>query len=214
MPPNFYYDQEDLLAGLQRGAGWHWTIFRPTTVYGFSLASPMNLTMVIAIYATIARELGLPMRFPGTAPAYHVIRQGVDAGLLADAILWAGDSPGARNQTFNITNGDVYRWSGMWPHLASRLGMAIDEPQRIPLSDFMGDKETLWSRIVARHGLRDLPYRDLVSWPFGTANFDREYDHILDSTKLRAAGFTGFRDSYAMFAQQISWLREQRIIPG
>jgi hypothetical protein len=78
----------------------------------------------------------------------------------------------------------------------------------------MGEKAALWSSIVARHGLRPFRFEELVDWRFGTANFDREYDHILDSTKLRAAGFAGFRDSYDMFGEQIAWLRQNKVIPA
>jgi hypothetical protein len=30
------------------------------------VGNPMNLSMVISVYASISRELGLPLRFPGT----------------------------------------------------------------------------------------------------------------------------------------------------
>lgn len=213
MPPNFYYDQEDFLAGLQRGKSWNWTIFRPTTVYGFSLRSPMNLMTVIAVYGSISKALGLPFRFPGTQAAYGVLRQGVEASLLAEAILWAGEAETARNEIFNITNGDLFRWSAMWPFIGELLGMDVDEPQRIPLAEFMAEKRDLWRALVARHGLQDFPYEDLVDWTFGTLNFDREYDHILDSTKLRKAGFAGFRDSFDMFRLQLEALRAGKVVP-
>jgi hypothetical protein len=64
--PNFYYDQEDLLRQRQRRKSWFWTALRAEATTGFSIGSPMNLGMSIAIYAAISRELGLPLRFPGT----------------------------------------------------------------------------------------------------------------------------------------------------
>ncbi len=215
MPPNFYFDQADLLEAMQRrGVGWHVTILRPTTVYGFSLGSSMNLTTVIAVYGAISKALGLPLRFPGTAGAYEVIRQGVDAGLLAEVVDWAGEAQAAQDETFNVTNGDVFRWSGMWPHVASLLGMPVEEPQRLPLAPFMADKAGLWNAIAEQHQLRRFPFAQLVSWQFGTRIFEREYDSILDTNKLRKAGFSGFRDSVDMFAEQIARLREDRIIPA
>jgi hypothetical protein len=33
----------------------------------------MNLLMVIAVYAAISKELGLPLRFPGTEAAYRAL---------------------------------------------------------------------------------------------------------------------------------------------
>jgi nucleoside-diphosphate-sugar epimerase len=109
MPPNFYYDREDLLRQRQQGKEWHWTALRPEAVCGFAVGNPMNLAMVIAIYAVISKELGLPLRFPGTEKAYRSLYQITSADILAKATIWAGSSEVARNKIFNITNGDYFR---------------------------------------------------------------------------------------------------------
>ena len=213
MPPNFYYDQEDLLRALQPGAHWSWTVFRPTVVYGIALGNPMNVTMVIAAYAAISRELGLPLRFPGSVAAYTALNQGADAGLIGRAIMWAGDSPRARNEIYNITNGDLFRWSRMWPHIARCLSMEVAEPQAFPFAEFMADKAELWGRMIERHGLSATPFKDVVAWPFGEFVLQRSFDHVLDTTKLRAHGFDGFEDSYAMFSRQLAELQRNRTVP-
>jgi len=41
--------------------------------------------MVIAVYASISRELGLPLRFPGTPNAYTALYQVTSADILARA---------------------------------------------------------------------------------------------------------------------------------
>src|SRR5882724_2454014 len=63
MSPNFYYDQEDFLRGRQTGRSWAFTVLRPEAVSGYAIGNPMNLTMVIGVYAAISKELGLPLRF-------------------------------------------------------------------------------------------------------------------------------------------------------
>ncbi len=68
MPPNFYYDQEDLLRERQKGKDWSFTALRPEAVCGFAVGNPMNLLTVIAVYAAISKELGIPLRFPGLRP--------------------------------------------------------------------------------------------------------------------------------------------------
>jgi nucleoside-diphosphate-sugar epimerase len=213
MPPNFYYDQEDLLRGLQPGAGWSWTVFRPTVVYGLTTGNPMNVTTVIGAYAAISRELGLPLRFPGSKTAYGVLNQAVDAGLIGRAILWAGEAARAANEIYNITNGDLFRWSRLWSHIARGFGMEVAEPQPFPLAGFMADKEALWQAMAARHGLQATPYKDVVAWPFGEFVLQREFDHVLDTTKLRAHGFDGFEDTYQMFGRHFAQLQAERIIP-
>lgn len=213
MPPNFYYDQEDYLRDLQARAAWAWTVFRPTVVYGLAVGNPMNVTTVIGAYAAISRELGLPLRFPGSGAAYAVLNQGADAGLIARAILWAGEAERAANQIYNITNGDLFRWSRMWPHIARGFGMETAEPQAFPFAEFMHDKEALWTRMVARHGLLPTPFRDVVAWPFGEFVLQRTFDHVLDTTKLRDHGFTGYESTYRMFDRQFAQMQAERIIP-
>ncbi|WP_208322752.1 hypothetical protein [Salinibacterium sp. ZJ454] len=48
-----------------------------------------------------------------------------DADLLAKATVWAATSPGSRNHTYNITNGDMFRWSSMWPRIAAFFELDI-----------------------------------------------------------------------------------------
>lgn len=59
-PPNFYYDQEDYLAArVAGGACWTWNTLRPGPICGFSSGSFMNIVTSTALYATVAKELGL-----------------------------------------------------------------------------------------------------------------------------------------------------------
>ena len=153
------------------------------------------------------------MRFPGSARAYSVLNQGADAALIGRAMLWAGEAGRARNEMYNITNGDLFRWSRMWPHIARGFGMETAEPQAFPFSEFMADKEALWAGMVARHNLQPTPFRDVVAWPFGEFVLQREFDHVLDTTKLRQHGFDGFEDTYKMFDRQFDQMRALRIIP-
>ena len=102
MPPNFYYDQEDFLRARQQGKSWSWTALRPEATLGFGNDNPMNLGMSITACAAISKELGLPLRFPGTEKSYQVLYQLTSADILAKATIWAGQSEAARNQTFNL----------------------------------------------------------------------------------------------------------------
>lgn len=63
MPPNLYYDLEDYLAArVKGGAPWAWSALRPNPVCGYSSGSYMNLTASIAVYASVCKEMGLPLR--------------------------------------------------------------------------------------------------------------------------------------------------------
>jgi hypothetical protein len=40
----------------------------------------------------------------------------------------AGTSPNARNEIFNITNGDYFRWRHMWPKIARMFRHGVGRP--------------------------------------------------------------------------------------
>ncbi len=213
MPPNFYYDQEDHLRARQHGKTWHWTALRPEAICGFALGNPMNLTMAIAIYAAISKELGLPLRFPGTLAAYRALYQVTSAKILAAATDWAGETQAAANEIFNITNGDYFRWEHLWPRIARMFDMECAPPVPTPLAEYMTDKAGLWRQMVARHNLQNIPYDQLVSWPFADFIFASGFDNISSTIKARQAGFHPCIDTEEMFRLFFAHLKDERVIP-
>lgn len=210
MPPNFYYDQEDWLRAEAAGKSWDMVALRPDVVCGFAVGNPMNLTLVIAVYAAISKELGLPLRFPGTA--YHTLAQVTDAAQLARASEWAALAAPS-GEAFNVTNGDIFRWEQLWPSFARVFGMELAPPQAIPLAEFMRDKGPVWQRIAARHKLAPYAYDTIAAWGFGDFIFNCGYDVISSTTKLRQAGFAETVDSEAMFLRMFDEFRRRRVIP-
>jgi nucleoside-diphosphate-sugar epimerase len=213
MPPNFYYDQQDFVAARQKGKSWTWSSARPHAVCGFATGTPMNLIMVLAIYATISKALGMPLRHPGTADNYHALYQCTDAHHLAKALVWMATEQRCANEPFNITNGDVFRWEHLWPKLAAYFGLDIGPRQHIKLAEMMRDKGPLWDRIVAEHDLWPIPYDQIVSWDFGDFVFSAGFDVISSMTKARQYGFHAVIDSEAMFLRMFDELRARRVIP-
>jgi nucleoside-diphosphate-sugar epimerase len=215
MPPNFYYEQEDLLRSRQKANKWNFTVLRPGgAICGFSLGSPMNLATVIAVYATICRELGLPLRFPGPEAVYRALYQVTSAEILADATIWAGEAPTAHNEIFNITNGDNFRWQHMWPRIAKMLGMEVADPVPFSLSTYMADKGPVWDAIVKKENLQPVPFEQLVSWGFGDFVFRQGFDNVSSTIKARQAGFYDCIDSEAMFAQLFEKFRRMNLLPS
>lgn len=213
MPPEFNIDQQQFLESRQVGKRWSWSAIRPSVVCGVALGNPMNLATVIAVYATMCKKLGVPMRFPGKPGAFGSLLEMTDASLLAEATVWAATTPACANQAFNITNGDMFRWNDMWLRIANIFGLDTATPLPMSLADVMADKEPLWNSIVAEHELKPTPYRDVSSWAFGDFVFSWDYDVISDGSKARRMGFHRFVDTEAMFAGIVTDLRRQRIIP-
>ncbi|MCB1714404.1 MAG: SDR family oxidoreductase [Candidatus Competibacteraceae bacterium] len=213
MLPNFYYDQEQWLRRQQAGKSWSWSALRPHTVCGFALGNPMNISTVIAVYATISKELGLPLRFPGKPGAYRAVYQVTDADLLAKAMTWCGITPAAANQVFNITNTDFFRWENLWPQFADFFGLPVGPVQTISLTEFMADKGPLWDQIVQKYQLKPVPYQDVAAWPFADYVFGTDWDVMTDTLKIRQAGFHDSVRTDEMFLRLFQQFRDMKIIP-
>ena len=213
MPPNFYYDQQDWLAAFQQSRAWTWSAWRPHGLCGISVGSAMNQLNALALYATISRELGLPLRFPGVPAAFAAVYQFTDASVLARAILWASDDPGCANQAFNLTNGDYDRWQNIWPSIAADFGMETGPVQTISLARMMSDKEPVWARIRERHGLRPYTLSQLVNWEFADWVYSSAFDQMSSLARVRRAGWTEVLEPAAMFRRLFARMRTDRLIP-
>ncbi|HEY4388749.1 MAG TPA: SDR family oxidoreductase [Ktedonobacteraceae bacterium] len=213
MPPEFMVDQQLFLENQQQGKTWTWSAIRPSVVGGFALGNPMNLAMVIAVYATISKEYGLPLRFPGKPGAYDKLLEMTDSGLLAKATIWAATDERCANQAFNINNGDLFRWSEMWPKIARFFDLEIAPPLPISLDIVMSDKEALWNTMIEKYGLERHSYKDVSSWHFGDFVFSWDYDMFADGSKAHRFGFHEYINTEAMFLNIFADFRRRKIIP-
>ncbi len=213
MPPNFYYDQQDWLVERQQGKQWTWSGLRPHGVWGFSVGSEMNMLTSLAVYATISKHAGVPLRFPGNPALYDAIYQIVDVALLARAMLWVATTPAAANEAFNITNGDFSRWRTLWPHIAEFFDMEVGPVQSLHLQTVMADKEPLWAKICEQYQLHRYTIADLATWRFLDYAFANGFDQMSSLTKIRQAGWCEVLDTEDTITQQLQRMRADRIIP-
>ena len=213
MPPNFYFDQEDFIIARQAGKSWTWSAVRPHGISGFAVGNPMNVSTVIAVYASISKELGLPLVHPGTPGNYTAVYQCTDTGHLAKAMTWMATEPRCANQVFNITNGDFIRRENTWPKRADYFGMELGPRRRMRLAEMMPDKGPVWDRIVAKYNLRPFSYGEIAAWPFGDFVFTPEFDIMSDMTKARKYGFHDVVDTEEMFLRLFDEFRRFNAIP-
>ncbi|MET4129759.1 NAD-dependent epimerase/dehydratase family protein [Roseovarius sp. MBR-6] len=214
---NFYWLQEDLLRDAARKAGFDFTIWRPQVVFGDAIGAVMNVLPVIGAFAALEAAEGRQFSWPG-GPDY--VLEAVDARLIADALLWATSAATARNETFNITNGDVYTWRNVWPVIAEALGAAPgpEVPQR--LVDTMPPRAKAWQSLAQAEGLacqdlgalmgRSHHYADFT---FATGAKRPPAPVIVSTIKLRQAGFGGCVDTEDMFRSLITQLQERKVLP-
>lgn len=213
MAPNFYFDQADLVAARRPDERWRWSTVRPGVVCGFSVGYPHNIVAVLGAYAAISKELGLPLRFPGTRACFEAISQATDAQLLARSMAWAATEPRCADQSYNIVNGDQFRWRHLWERLARHFGMENGGVQTVSLARVMADKQPLWQSIAERHGLAFPMLTDIVNWDYADMTFRQDWDHLSSTLKGRRHGFGDFADTEDMFIEQIERFRAERVIP-
>ena len=214
MPPEFNVDQQQYLEKQQAGKNWTWSALRPSVVGGSALGNPMNLVLAIAVYASISKELGLPLRFPGKPGAYDKLMDFTDSGLLAKATLWAATNNQCANQAFNITNGDLIRWNELWPKIATYFEMDVAPPLHMPLQTIMSDKGAAWESIQHKYKLEKHSYESVSSWGFGDFVFSWDYDFFSDGGKARRSGFHEYVETEKMFFDLFDELKKQMVIPG
>src|ERR1700678_1094745 len=154
---NFYSAKEDEVFAAAARHNFGWSVHRPHTIIGYALGNAMNMGVTLAAYATICRETGRPFRFPGSAAQWNSLTDIADARLLAGHLEGAAITPAARDQAFNVVNGDVFRWSWMWSRIASWFDIeAAPFPNQVtPLEQQLANTDSLCGDIAASQHLID-----------------------------------------------------------
>src|ERR1700760_4875152 len=162
---NFYYAQEDELFAAAQRAGFSWSVHRPHTIIGYAVGNAMNMGVTLATYATICRETGRPFLFPGSAVQWNSLTDVTDARLLARHLQWASTTPAAKNEAFNVVNGDVFRWSWMWQQIARWFDIetAPFPGEGTPLALQLAGAAPVWAEIAREHKLAEPDFNVLAS---------------------------------------------------
>lgn len=215
---NFYWNQERYVRDLQRGKAWSWSILRPVLIVGDSVGSAMNVIPALGVYAALMRHAGKTrLDYPGGAGR---VAQAVDADLLARAIAWSGESAAARNEIFNVANGDVFVWPHVWPAIAAALGFEAGDAVPLSLDRDIRPRESEWAEVCAQHGLKSGGLRDFVGLSFEYADYTMGFGRtaagppaLVSTIKLMQAGFHEVMDTEAMFAKAFAEMQAKKLLP-
>jgi nucleoside-diphosphate-sugar epimerase len=215
--PNFYWAQESFLRALQQGKNWHWSILRPVLIVGETIGGAMDLIPPLGVYATILREQGRALDYPGGAAR---VSQAVDVDLLARAIAWAGVAEAARNDAFNVTNGDVFTWENIWPAIADALDMKAGAAVPLSLAKTYPQWITPWEAIRRKYDLIAPGLEAFVGLSFQYADYSMRFGQtesgppsIVSTVKINKAGFTEMMDTEDMFRKWFRHARTSRLLP-
>lgn len=212
---NFYYAQEDEVYAAARRDRFTWTIHRPHTIVGLAVGNAMNLGTTLAVYASICKETGRTFQFPGSHAQWNGLSDVTDARMLARQLVWAADNDAARNEAFNIVNGDVFRWSWLWPKLAEWFDIPATGFNGTiqPLEAAMANDHALWREIAERHALAEPDLNRLASAWHTDLDLGRPLEVMTDMANSRRLGFSAYQATDASFFDLFARLRAERLIP-
>jgi len=213
---NFYYAQEDeVYAGAERD-GFTWSIHRPHTVIGKAVGNAMNMGTTLAAYATICQETGRPFKWPGSAAQWNGLSDVTDAKLLAAHLIWASTTDAARNEAFNVVNGDIFRWNWLWKRLAAYFGVEpvgyVDSIQS--LEQEMLNDAGIWKEIADKYDLKEKELSRLVTAWHTDLDLGRPIEVMTDMSNSRKLGFTKFQNTEETFYNLFEQLRAEKLIPS
>lgn len=212
---NFYYAQEDEVYAAAERDRFTWTIHRPHSIVGMAVGNAMNMGTTLAVYASICKETGRPFQFPGSEAQWHGLSDVTDARMLAKQLRWAADHDAARNEAFNIANGDYFRWSWLWRRLAAWFGVqaaGFDGTVR-PLEAGMAQDHELWRAMAQKYKLAE-PDLDRLASPWHTdLDLGRPIEVMSDMANSRRLGFCAWQSTEDSFFDLFAGLRAHSLIP-
>ena len=212
---NFYYNQEDEVYAAAARDGFTWSVHRPHTIIGKAIGNAMNMGSTLAAYASLCKELGRPFKFPGSAAQWHGLSDMTDARVLAKQLVWASTTDVAKNEAYNIVNGDFFRWSWLWPRIAQWFGVAWQGFEGAPvlLESQMANDAEVWRRMASTYGLVE-PDLWRVASPWHTdLDMGRPIEVMTDMARSRKLGFLVYQSTEEAFQDLFATLRADRVIP-
>jgi nucleoside-diphosphate-sugar epimerase len=213
--PNFYYAQEDEVYAASARDGFTWSVHRPHTIIGKAIGNAMNMGSTLAAYASICKETGRNFKFPGSAAQWNGMSDMTDAHILGKQLVWASTNDFAKNNAYNIVNGDIFRWNWMWPRIANWFGVEWEgfSGEVTPLETQMAGDAEVWKRIVQKHGLVE-PDLSRVASPWHTdLDLSRPIEVMTDMAASRKRGFAAYQNTEEAFHGLFAELRADKIIP-
>jgi nucleoside-diphosphate-sugar epimerase len=213
--PNFYYAQEDEVYAAATRDGFTWSVHRPHTIIGKAIGNAMNMGSTLAAFASICKETGRRFKFPGSAAQWNGLSDMTDSRILGKQLVWASTHDLAKNNAYNIVNGDIFRWNWMWPRIANWFGVDWEgfTEEVTPLEVQMAGDANIWTSIVERHRLIE-PDLWRIASPWHTdLDLSRPIEVMTDMATSRKQGFTVYQNTEEAFHDLFAELRADKVIP-
>ena len=215
---NFYWLQEDELRARAASDGFAWTVFRPVVIFGEAIGGNMNPIPALGTYGAVLRAAGEPLHWPGGTAS---ITEAVDASIVGNALHWAATHDVARDEIYNVANGDVFTLENVWPAVADALGMEVGEARPMRLATEMPRRQPVWAEVHGRFDLRSpvdvetfvgqsFIYTDMLA---GYGSDRMRPPSLVSTVKLRQAGFVECMDTEDMLHKWIAHHQRVGLLP-
>ncbi|KAK5840164.1 hypothetical protein PVK06_009047 [Gossypium arboreum] len=178
----------------------------------------MNIVGTLCVYAAICKYEGKPLQFPGNKVTWECYSEVSDADLIAEHQIWAAVDPYAKNEAFNVNNGDVFKWKHLWKVLAEQFGIekyGLEEGKNVGLKEMMKGKESVWEKIVNEKELQKTRLEEVGFWWFVDILLSMMpmESPMLYMNKSKENGFLGFRNSKSSLITWIDKMKAFKIVP-
>lgn len=213
--PNFYYAQEDEVYAAAEKDGFTWSIHRPHTVIGKAVGNHMNMGTTLAVYASICKETNRKFTWPGSEAQWEGITDMTDSKVLADQLIWASTTEAAKNEAFNVTNGDVFRWKWMWEQIAECFQVETQgyTGEIRSLEKQMEGDGDVWKEMALKYSLKENRLSKLASAWHTDLDLSRPMEIMTDMSKSRKLGFKTYKPTIDSFTELFEELRVDKLIP-
>jgi hypothetical protein len=83
----------------------------------------------------------------------------------------------------------------------------------MPLADVMPEQAAVFARVAERHGLRGIELKSIVNWGWVDYMLRMEHDVVLETGKIRRAGFHDCVETDSVFVQRLAQLQQHKVLP-
>ncbi|GAB5585437.1 hypothetical protein Unana1_00337 [Umbelopsis nana] len=219
---NFYYEQEDLLKTYAVSKNWRWLVTRPGVILGLSKGSYMDFGVAIALYASLQKELGKELIFPGNEVEYNHIIDHSSADNNSKFQIFLSVNDKIPSGAFNCVDNDKTRFSQLWPKIADYFGLKIPEPHfkdekaknpkpdltycQFPLAPYAEQNKETWHRIAKKYDLDATAYdHDGVT--------GRTWPDNVSMEKAKKYGWNVVKDTWKSYVEIFDELKRMKVIP-
>jgi hypothetical protein len=179
-----------------------------------AVGGAMNLIAAIGVYASVLKDRGEPLHYPGKSSA---MLEATDTGIIAACAEWALRSENASNQCFNITNGEFLSLKDEWPLIAKCFGMEVGEEKPLSFRNDIPKWSDEWDQVREKYHLK-APKLDWYlgqSTQFADFIFRRETNapSAMSCIKVRQAGFNGMLYTDEMLKKWFARYQDEGLLP-